>query len=88
VIVLVAICYRSRYDKRVNIYIYLLVRFHDIMFIYMDNVALCLLFFFNGSTAVVGLDLLYEVPRSHSFRHSTLGWTFWASDLPATATSF
>jgi hypothetical protein len=32
-------------------------------------------FFYHGSTALVGLGLFYEVPRSHSFRHTTLGRT-------------
>jgi len=40
-IVLVAMCYRSRYDEWVNIYIHLLVSFYDIIFIYMANIAFC-----------------------------------------------
>jgi hypothetical protein len=31
--------------------------------------------FSHGSTAVVGLCLLYEVSRAHSFRHTTLDRT-------------
>ena len=51
------------------------------VFIYMDNAAFChLIFLSHVSTAVVGLDLLYEVPCSHSFRHTTLGGTFWKNE--------
>jgi len=33
------------------------------------------IFFYYGSTTPVGLGLLYEVTRSHSFRHIILGTT-------------
>ena len=43
-------------------------------------------FFPHGSTALVGLGLLSEVPQSHSAAlHSV--WLLWMSDQPATVTS-
>jgi hypothetical protein len=40
-----------------------------------------MLFFSHGSTTLVGIGLLYEVPRSHSYTPHPVG-LLWTSDLP------
>jgi len=45
-----------------------------------------LFFFFYGSTAFVGLGLLYEVPRSHNDTTHFVG-LLWRSDRPVAKTS-
>jgi hypothetical protein len=42
--------------------------------------------FSRGSTAVVGLGLLYEVPQSHSDASHSVG-LLWTSDQPVAETS-